>query len=65
MYMSELVVSLLRQMRAISPFDHEKDHFVPYEINNRRKSKFVTRKIDRTQLQGLLSKMLSSKPNTS
>ena len=42
MYISEVVVELFRQLRGDSPFDHMKDHFVPYEINNRRKSKFTT-----------------------
>ena len=37
MYISELVVELFRQLRGNSPFDHMKDHFVPYEINKRRK----------------------------
>ena len=31
MYISELVIELIRQLRGISPFDHMKDHFVPYE----------------------------------
>ena len=42
MYISELVVKLFRQLRGNSPFDHVKDHFVPYEINKRRKSEFTT-----------------------
>ena len=39
MYISELFAELFRQLRKNSPFDHVKDHFVPYEINKRRKSK--------------------------
>ena len=52
MYISELVVELFRQLRGNSPFDHVKDHFVPYEINKRRKSKsLLPVTIDRTQLK--------------
>ena len=50
MYISELVVELFRKLIGNSPFDHMKDHFVPYENNKRRKSKCsppVT--IDKTQ----------------
>ena len=52
MYISELVEKLFRKLRANSPFDHMKDHFVPYEINKRRKSKsLLPATIDRTQLK--------------
>ena len=52
MYISELVIELFRQLRGISPFDHMKVHFVPYEINKRRKSKsLLPVTIDRTQLK--------------
>ena len=52
MYISELVIELFRQLRGNSPFDHMKDHFVPYEINKRRKSKsLLPITIDRTQLK--------------
>ena len=52
MYISELVIELFRQLRGNSPFDHMKDHFVPYEINKRRKSKsLLPVTIDRTQLK--------------
>ena len=52
MYISELVVELFRQLRRNSPFDHMKNHFVPYEINKLRKSKgLLPVTIDRTQLK--------------
>ena len=62
MYISEIIVELFRQLRGNSPFGHMKDHFVPYEINKRRKSKFLLPvTIDRTQLKKRCLKMLSSK----
>ena len=52
MYISEVVVELFRKLRGNSPFDNMKDHFVPYEINKRRKSKsLLPVTIDRTRLK--------------
>ena len=52
MYISELVIERFRQVRGNSPFDHIKDHFVPFEINIHRKSKsLLPVTIDRTQLK--------------
>ena len=52
MYISELVVELFRQLRGNSSFDYMKDHFVPFEINKRRKSKsLLPVTIDRKQLK--------------
>ena len=51
-YISELVIELFRQLRRISPFGHMEDHFVPYEVNKRRKTKnLLPVTIDRTQLK--------------
>ena len=52
MYISELVIEFFKHVRGNSLFDHMKDHFVPYEINKRRKSKSLPPvTIDRTQLK--------------
>ena len=50
MFISELLVERFKQLKGNSKFDHVKDHFVPYEINQRGKSKsLLPVTIDRTQ----------------
>ena len=56
MFLSKFIVELFAQLVRKLLFDNVKDHYVPYDVNKRRKFKsFLPVRIDRTQLKIVLS----------